>query len=558
MILQYFLLIDLPKNCKPYTLNLLMDYNCTYTSYKSTNFFSKIVVDYLSQATSLQPFYKHLPNKDGILNAIAERKSFNTDRQLLLDYFKQQYGDAASIQQQKNIELLSSGNCFTITTAHQPNIFTGPLYFIYKILHAVKLAQELNIELSDYNFVPVYYMGSEDADLDELGNITIQEKKITWNTQQTGAVGRMKVDKSFLQLIHEIESQIGVNEFGNELSSIFKQCYTFNKTIQQATFELVNILFAEYGLLVLIPDNVDLKKAFIPTVTKELQEQFSRKEVDKTNEEFGKHYKIQAAGRELNLFYLMNDRRERIEKVEQHFIVQNLEINFSLDEILSELNNHPERFSANVILRPVFQETILPNIVFIGGGGELAYWLQLKKVFENAAVPYPVLVLRNSFLFYNTVQENKLQKMGYEIKNTFLSTEELFVDLVKKQSQHNLSLQEQIEQVSMFYQQLEKQSASIDITLVAHTQAIAKKAIKKIEALEKKLLRAEKRKFADQKNQLEIIKKDLFPNNSLQERVENLSYLYSIFGKKIIEMVLSSSKGLSQEFGFICINKKAS
>ncbi len=535
-----------------------MDYSCTYTSYKSTNFFSKIVIDYLSQAKGLQEFYQHLPNKDGISNAIAARKNYNTDRKILVEYFSKQYANAASTQQQKNIELLTNENCFTITTAHQPNIFTGPLYFIYKILHAVKLAQDLNEEFNEYKFVPVYYMGSEDADLDELGNINIQGKKIVWNTKQTGAVGRMKVDKNFIQLIAEIQSQLGVNEFGTELTNILKQCYTLDKTIQQATFELVNMLFGTYGLLVLIPDDVDLKKVFIPTITKELQEQFSRKAVDKTNEKFGKHHKIQAAGRELNLFYLIDDKRERIEKIGNDFIVQNLELKFTLEEILIELNSHPERFSANVILRPVFQETILPNVAFIGGGGELAYWLQLKNVFENVNVPYPVLLLRNSFLIYKPMQENKLQKMGYKIENAFSSTEELFVDLVKKQSQYNLSLQTQLNQAKAFYETLKNQATQIDTTLIAHVESIAVKAFKQIEALEKKMLRAEKRKFADQKNQLENIKKDLFPNNSLQERVENFSYFYSIFGKELFNIILSSSKGIEQEFGLLSINKKAS
>jgi len=529
-----------------------MQHHFKHIAYQQTNYFSKIVCDYLDESENLKPLYQHPANVDGIKAAIQQKQGFN-NRKLLVDYFNKEYSGVASQQQQSNIELLASETCFTITTAHQPNIFTGPFYFIYKILHAIKLAEDLSNEFTDYKFVPVYYMGSEDADLDELGNIALQGKQLVWKTAQTGAVGRMKVDTSFLQLIAEIQAQLGVNEFGNELINIFKQCYTLHKSIQQATFELMNTLFGIYGLLIVVPDNKDLKRAFIPTITKELQEQFSHLAVAKTNAILNQHYKAQAVGRALNLFYLIDDKRERIEKKADIFIVENLNLEFTLEAILIELNNHPERFSANVILRPVFQETILPNVAFIGGGGELAYWLQLKKVFQEVGVAYPVLVLRNSFLLYSSTQENKLQKMGYDIADLFVSTETLFVNLIKKQTENNLSLQAQIQQAKVFYSQLNTQASAVDATLEAHTKSIAAKAIKQIEQLETKMLRAEKRKFADQKNQLQKIKQDLFPNNSLQERVDNFAYHYSIHGTALFNIILSASKGFLQEFCFVKI-----
>ncbi|MFY7964470.1 MAG: bacillithiol biosynthesis cysteine-adding enzyme BshC [Chitinophagaceae bacterium] len=532
-----------------------MDFNTKYIPYQQTGFFSKIVTDYLINDATIEQFYTHPPNIEGIKKAIAYKKG-TINRNVLVNYFNSQYfNHQLSELQQQNINFLKQENCFTITTAHQPNIFTGPLYFIFKILHAIKLADTLSNDFPENKFVPVYYMGSEDADLDELGNINIQGKKLAWETAQTGAVGRMRIDKNFIQLIKEIEGQIAVNPFGKELIDFFTNSYQLGKTIDVATFELVNFLFAKYGLLVLVPDNADLKKAFIPTIKKEIEEQFSREVVDKTNIELSKHYKTQAAGREINLFYLIDDKRERIEKKDNLFIVEKLGLQFNLDEILQELNNHPERFSPNVILRPVFQETILPNVAFIGGGGELAYWLQLKNVFEEVNIPYPVLVLRNSFLLYNSNQENKLQKMDYNISNLFAPTEKLFTNLVAKQSRNNLSLANQLTETQAFYNALKNQTAQIDASLTAHVEAIAVKALKKIEALEKKLWRAEKRKFTDQKNQLQNIKAALFPNDNLQERVENFSYHYSIYGNSFLDTILSSSKGLEQQFALISINK---
>jgi len=366
------------------------------------------VIDYLNAAEQLQPFYNYPVSLQGIQQSIEARKQFNTNRHLLVDALTTQYnGVNLSASQQNNLNLLLSENTFTITTAHQPNIFTGPLYFIYKILHAAKLSAELKQQLPQYDFVPVYYMGSEDADLDELGFINLNGEKLIWQTHQTGAVGRMQVDKAFIKLIETIHGQLGVEQYGNTLIDLFKQYYTEGKTIQQATLALVNHLFADYGVLVVVPDNALLKKQFQSVVEKELTEQFSHQAVEATIHQLSKHYKVQAGGRDVNLFYLIDDKRERIEISNVKFQISNLKISWTKDEILTELENHPERFSANVILRGVFQETILPNIAFIGGGGELAYWLELKKVFEAVNVPYPMLIVRNSFLIINHNQSEK-------------------------------------------------------------------------------------------------------------------------------------------------------
>jgi bacillithiol biosynthesis cysteine-adding enzyme BshC len=413
------------------------------------------------------------------------------------------------------------------------------------------MANDLSEQLPAYNFVPVYYMGSEDADLDELGNITLQQKKLIWNTQQTGAVGRMKVDKDFIRMINEIEGQIAVNPFGKELIDIFRNSYTLNTSIQESTFKLVNTLFGKYGLLAVIPDNTDLKRSFIPVVEKELTKQFSEKEVTQTVAAINEHYKLKQTGRGLNLFYLIDDKRERIEVQNGIYTVEKLDIRFSYNEIIAELQQHPERFSANVILRPVFQETILPNIAFIGGGGEISYWLQLKNVFHQVNVDFPPIFLRNSFLIFKENQEQKLAKMSLSVEDLFAESELLFTNWVKQNTTQKINLTTEKQTAESFYEALQQKVELVDTTLTTHTKAIAVKAFKKIEALEKKLLQAEKRKFIDQKNQLINIKQDLFYNNNLQERTENFAYYYSVYGSNFLDMLLDCSYSLKQEFALI-------
>jgi len=202
-----------------------MDCISTRLPYRQTNYFSKIILDYLDHVEGLKPFYVHSPSLQGIQKSIEGRKNFSTNRKLLAEELRKQYASSSSEAVKKNLEALLSENTFTITTAHQPNIFTGPLYFIYKILHAIKLAEYCKASMPQYDFVPVYYMGSEDADLDELGHIYLGGEKIEWKTKQTGAVGRMKVDKEFLKLIESINGQLVVLPFGNEILSLVKKCY---------------------------------------------------------------------------------------------------------------------------------------------------------------------------------------------------------------------------------------------------------------------------------------------------------------------------------------------
>jgi bacillithiol biosynthesis cysteine-adding enzyme BshC len=518
-------------------------------SYAHTGFFSKIVTDYLLDDEKIKPFRAHPVSLEGIKASLKNRQQFSINRSLLVQELNQQYATVETTELvRQNIQKLLSPNCFTITTAHQPNLFTGPLYFLYKILHAAQLATYLKKELPDYDFVPVYYMGSEDADLEELNHLTIQGNKLVWSTRQTGAVGRMRVDEDLLKLLTAIKGQLAVLPYGKELVQLLQDCFTKGKSISQATFELVNKLTGAFGVVVLIPDNKNLKTAFAEVVKKELLEQFSNRLVEETTNQLSEHYKVRASGRPINLFYLIDDKRERIEKEGDNYVVRTLHLSFSREEILMELQMHPERFSANVILRGVFQESILPNIAFIGGGGELAYWLELKQVFEAVKVPYPVIVLRNSFLWVKADQMKKASRMGLSIADLFLSEQELMHRLVLQSSQNDLTLTKEIEELKKIYEQIKQKTSPVDETLLVHIEVLFAQAEKKLHGLEKKLFRAEKRKYETEQRQIQTLKTALFPQGSLQERVENFSYYYALYGKKWLQAIYDHSPALEQEF----------
>jgi bacillithiol biosynthesis cysteine-adding enzyme BshC len=527
-----------------------MDCISTRLPYRETRAFTRIVTDYIDQAEALKPFFAGPPTISGIQNTIEKRKQFDTNRQLLVDVLKDQYKSVpVNDKVQEGINSLLSPDTFTITTAHQPNILTGPLYFIYKILHSVRLAAYLKDSFPQYNFVPVYYMGSEDADLDELGHIHLNGKKIKWETKQTGAVGRMTIDKEFLQLIGTVEGQLAVLPFGKEIIRLVKDCYKKGLRIQDATFQLVNELFAGHGLIVLIPDHAGLKKQMINVFSDDLLHQMPSELAGRTIEEIqAAGYKIQANPREINLFYLADGVRERIIKKGAQFKVKGSELVFSEKELLNELKEHPERFSPNVILRGIFQETILPNVAFIGGGGEIAYWLQYGGIFGHYKVPFPVLVLRNSFLIVEKAWQEKILKIGFTISDLFLPEQELLTKLVARESKNKTKLNGTFTGVEELYELIKKQAGAVDISLTKHVDALKTKAVKRLLELEKKMMRAEKRKFADQQRQIHTIKSALFPGNGLQERYDNILAYYAKWGKEFIQKLYEDSLALEQEF----------
>lgn len=527
-----------------------MDCTSTRLPYRQTGAFQKTPLDYIDQVPALKSFFSHPPSLQGLTKAIAARKEFQTDRNLLTDVLKKQYaGLRTSAKVEENIKSLLSPNTFTVTTAHQNNIFTGPLYFIYKILHTIKLAEFLKDSIPGHHFVPVFYMGSEDADLEELNHIYLDGEKLSWNTRQKGAVGRMRVDKDLLQLVGKMEGQLLVQPHGQEIVSMIRQCYIQGEDIQTATFRFVNALFAAYGLVVLIPDNPRLKQRMVKVFEDDILNQSASAIVEKTAKDLADAgYKVQANPREINLFYLVDDTRERIIEKKGEFSTVDGKHIFSKEALIRELHDHPDRFSPNVILRGLYQETILPNLAFIGGGGETTYWLQLKDLFANYKVPFPVLVLRNSFLLIEEKWQDRIHKLGFSAEDFFLPEQELLNRIVERESKNKVRLNGSLTKLEQLYESFKAQATAVDSTLEKHVEALKLKTVHRLQELEKKMLRAEKRKFADHQRQIHSIKEHLFPNNGLQERYENMSYFYAKWGPDFIQLLHRHSLALEQEF----------
>ena len=527
-----------------------MSYKYFHIPYAATNSFSQLVTDYLGAHPSLKQFYSFTPDRDGIAEAIESRAKMITDRQRLVSSLQSQYQNLNTTSLvQANIKSLLRQNTFTITTAHQPNLMTGYLYFIYKILHAIKLAEELNGQYPEKHFVPIYYMGSEDNDLDELGVFRFRGEKYRWDgAGQQGAVGRMHTAtlRPLMQQVFKLFGPPGKN--CDDLIEMLSAAYLKHGTIGTATKFLVNELFGQYGLVIVDPDNRELKAGFIPVMEDDLLNHTAHKIVSEQSDRLAQHYKTQAFPRPINLFYLEDGLRERIERDGDHWIVLNSNKKFTRHALLQALHTHPEKFSPNVILRGLFQSTILPDVAFIGGGAEVAYWLQLKTVFSHYNVFYPVIVLRQSVQWINELQTKLRRQCNLSVVDVFKPTLQLENEYVNTRAGDEWQTTEEMVAVVRIMGELEQKATRIDATLAGSAKSAIAKIQRQLATLQKKMLRAEKRKMAVDLQRIQRLKASLFPNGSLQERTENFAEYYLEIGQEFFDIIKNGIDPLGNMF----------
>lgn len=521
-------------------------------SYQKSGYFSKLMNDYLDEKTNLKALYNRFPKLENFSEQLKEKRSnfpFK-NREILVDSLKKQYEKFETSETTlNNIKLLNEENTFTITTGHQLNLFTGPLYFLYKIISTINLCEQLKKEYPNDNFVPIYWMATEDHDFEEINHFWFKGKKITWLKESFGPVGRLSTE-GLKEIFEQFSSELGLGENATYLKELFEKGYLEHSNLADATRFIANELFKEKGLVILDGDDKNLKQLFVPYAKKELVNQTSSEEVLKTNELLTE-YKIQVNPREINLFYVEDNLRERIVFEDNIYKVLNTNYTFSESEILAELENHSEKFSPNVILRPLYQEVILPNLCYIGGGGELAYWLELKSNFEANYVTFPMLLLRNSVLIATQKQAEKADKLELTWADLFSNQQDLISNKTKDLSNFDIDFTSQKEHLKKQFENLYEIAAKTDKSFVGAVKAQEVKQIKGLENLEKRLLKAEKRVLAEKLERITSLQDELFPKQSLQERKANFSEYYLEFGQELIDKLFKELKPLENEFNVL-------
>ncbi len=528
-----------------------------YVSYQELSYFEGIISSYLNQDELVKDLYHRFPSLENFEQQIKEKQQATTSstaqRAVLKNVLLKQYEHiTAKDLTVKNIVSLENENTFTITTGHQLNLFTGPLYFIYKIVSTINLCKHLSKTYPKFNFVPVYWMVTEDHDFDEIRYFNYQGSKFVFEKETSGAVGT--VTTQGLDKVYERICQLWPDSiYGSQLKKLFHDAYLLHKSLTDATRFLAHQLFKDDGLVILDANDAALKRLAIPYFKEELLKQTSFKEVSKTLEQWPQEFKVQVNPREINLFYLTASSRKRILATQDGFSIHDDDLQFTTAAMMEELDRHPERFSPNVIIRPLYQEVILPNLCYIGGGGEIAYWLELKKYFDTSQVVFPVLLLRNSAVVLSHKQHAKLLKTACTVHDLFLPSHELATTITNNVTSIPIDFTPQRVQLQEQFKHLYDIAAQTDKSFLGAVAAQEKKQLNGLDSLEKRLLKAQKHAYKSQIDSALNLQSSLFPRGGLQERYENFAAFYLEHGMDFLEIVKTALDPLHPAFTVITL-----
>ena len=523
-----------------------------YLDLNITQHLPPITNDYINNKKSVKSLYNRFFEVGEFHDQIEEKKKNydNVTRKSLCDVLSKNYTKIKNNSIQINsINDLKKSNSFTVTTGHQLNLFTGPLYFFYKIIDTIKICEKLKSKYPGNNFFPIYWMASEDHDFEEISYFNTSSNKFFWDIKTNGRVGKLKTN-SLKKILDEISLYFGKERFNSKkITELFKKTYLKHKNLASATFHLVHEIFGKYGLLILDADDRALKKLIFKEFVTEITNQSCFESVSSTNQSLIQNkFKPQVNPREINLFFLGNNSRKRIIKIKNKYSVLESRIKFSQKQLIDEITNYPERFSPNVLLRTIYQEKILPNLAYVGGGSEIAYWLQLRDFFKINKITFPILKVRSSLLLISKKNQKKCEKLNISISDLFKSKVNLELGFLKNSEKYDFDLTNMKTIISKNFQKLHQISKKTDKSFLGALKAQEKKQIKGIENLEKRLIKAEKRNKKDKLKRLNQIRDELFPNNNLQERELNFSEFYQYQGDKFIDTLFKKIDPFNNKF----------
>jgi bacillithiol synthase len=467
--------------------------------------FSRLFLDYVNGLPELETLYDFRPDQKGYDYAIRRGQASGVNRNQLAGIIRKQYSLYPDLIPDHLLEKLSLNNSCTVTTGHQLCIAGGPSFFVYKIASVIQLAEKLS-RMYNATVVPVYWMATEDHDVDEIRTVTMFGKKISWGTAQEGAVGRLNTN-DIGSFVEEMAGLLGSSPQALEMSATLKKIYSPGKTIANATREFVHWLFGD-KIVCIDPDDQELKKSVSGIFADDLINHNAEKLVKETSSFLAnKRYEVQVNPRKINLFYLDGAKRQRIEA--------------ATDELIEEAKSQPEKFSPNVVLRPLYQQVILPNVAYVGGPGELVYWLQYKRMFEHYRVPFPVLQPR--FFGMQIAQKDFewMHKNRVTVHELTADFDEALKNKLADRAGEELSLENEQEVLTLLRSTVAEKASRADATLRAFAEAEMKKAGDALKVVEVRMMRAIKQREEVFATQFKKLRDKVLPDNVLQERVEN-------------------------------------
>ncbi len=535
--------------------------------YKKLPNFQKLFLDYVS------PEGESFGKVSGFFNAgfkenedfykVIEQKSQNYnaaryfDKNLLIDILRtQNVSFGGNENTAANIEKLKKDNTFAVVTGQQVGLYSGNFYTILKAVTAIKLARNLKERFPQYDFIPVFWMESEDHDFEEANHVHIINRNnelvrigyspITQEEDETPASVKPVGNISFDGQIKELNEQLRVNlietDFKAKLIDSISNIYREGNDFKHAFAQFMNQIFKAHGLIFIDPSGVEVKKLLQPVFERELTTSPKMCEnIIHTSAELEKDYDLQLKPKVINLFYIHNGNRYLIEPRENNrYALRNSKKRFEAEELMNALNENPENFSPNVVLRPICQDYLLPTIAYVGGPAEISYMAQLKPAYEHYDITMPVIYPRASV----TILENRVSKFLKNFELTFTDVfhhKTLVSKVVEKLSEVKVDdeLSKSQDELNKIFYDLKNVTSKVDRTLTNTVDTMKEKLYNNLDLLKSKLINAQAQKSETAMKQVEKITNNLYPHKNLQERMINVGYFLNKYDEGIMDKLFN-------------------
>jgi bacillithiol biosynthesis cysteine-adding enzyme BshC len=420
----------------------------------------------------------------------------------------------------KNIEIVENRNTFFVAAGHQLNIMLGPAFYLTKIISLIQFTRHIQSQYPEYTFIPLFWLAAEDHDLKEISENYLFGKKfiIEIDKEYDNTPAGDLIPGAFLKSLKESLAGFRWNEDQKKWLNFFIHVYDHSRNLTQATTAILYELFGDNGLLVLDARHSSLKKYALSIFEREINEQL----IFNTLNQFKYLNPLPewpVNPREINLFYIHEGKRKRIsfnakEKDRTDVFIPENKVNF-----LEEIRTFPEKISPNVLMRPLYQQKILPCVAYVAGPSEADYWTQMLPLFEQLNIPFPILILRPQYIFVNQAFHKFL--FSHNISYSQL------VD-VEKEKLMRLLIQHQLPE--HYFIQLKNHlhadmnnlmdfAQKMDFSLYQYLESEKTKMTNQVLQIQEKLVRSVKKKNEDTLNKFSKIYDKLLPSGMPNERL---------------------------------------
>ena len=512
-----------------------------------------LFLDYLYEFENVSDFYPYdFRNRDNYLkifkNILEKRSYLSAD---ISQIISNQYSNInKSETTEGNIKKLSDKKTLAIVTGQQLGILGGPLYTFYKIITAIKLSRFLSERYNDYNFVPVFWLEGDDHDFNEVraikiideGNslLSIGYKEEIEEDDAKQSVGHIKFDSSIQDFFDSLNNNLKETEFKNPLLNELKDFYSEGKSFKEAFKDLIFKYFDEYGLIIFDPQEIEVKRLLKPIFKKEITDFRLHTEklvhLSATLEEL---YHAQVKVKPVNLFLNYDGGRHSVEPVDNEFRLRRKRKSFTYDQLLELLENEPDKFSPNVLLRPICQDFLLPTAFYIGGPSEISYFAQIKPLYEFYDIVQPIIYPRSSATILESTIENILEKHSVQINDLFIDVENVKKKIINSVAESSIDAMFDglTNQVETAFDQLKEKLIDLDKTIADSSNRYRDKIFGSINELKSKAEKAQQKKYEVTLRQIDRAAINLFPNSNLQERELNFVYYANKYGEEFIKKI---------------------